>query len=280
MPGTPANSYVVQPVEKALGVLAYVVECGQVVSLKSVSQALGIPKTTAFRYLQTLTRAGFLEHHTDRDRYSVGPRLRAMARTDSSIARARELAHPVLVALTQEYQCTVNLAVKGDGSVVYLDVIDSLQGFRTKARSGDANPLHSTALGKAILAHMPQPEARDYLSRPLMERTGRTLIERAELERQLRQIAQSGYAIETGENEDGAMCVGAPILDDQGYPLVAISIAVPLARMSTSHAMVAGRKISEMAARISRSLGSGPSMPTVPAAVAAGGVAQRTAPAG
>lgn len=255
MPDTPTNSYIVQPVEKALGVLAYVVECGQVVSLKSVSQALGIPKTTAFRYLQTLTRAGFLEHHADRDRYSVGQRLRSIARTDSSISRVRERAHPILQALTREYQGTVNLAVRGDGSIVYLDVIDGPMGFRTKARSGDAHPLHSTALGKAILAHMPQVEAQDYLSRPLTERTGRTLIERDELERQLRQIALSGYAIETGENEDGAMCVGVPILDDQGYPLVAISIAVPLARMSTSNAMMAGRKLSEMAARISGSLG-------------------------
>jgi len=254
MPNTPKNSYVVRPVDKALGVLAYVVECGQVVSLKSVSQSLAIPKTTAFRYLQTLARAGFLEHHADRDRYSVGPRLRSMARIDSSISLARELAHPVLLALTRDYQGTVNLAVKGDGSVVYLDVIDGQIGFRTKARSGDSHPLHSTALGKAILAHMPQLEAQNYLSRPLTERTGRTLIDRDQLERQLRQIARSGYAIETGENEDGAMCVGAPILDDHGYPLVAISIAVPLARMSPSLAMVAGRKLSEMAAQISESL--------------------------
>lgn len=258
MPGTPPNRYIVQPVEKALVVLAYVVECGHVVSLKAVSQALGIPKTTAFRYLQTLSRAGFLEHDAAKDRYSVGPRLRTMARTDSAITRARELAQPLLTKLGREYEGTVNLAVKGDGSVVYLEVIDGLDGFCTKARSGDAHPLHSTALGKAILAHMPQREAFDYLSGPLTERTGRTLIERSELERQLRQIAHIGYAIETGENEDGAMCVGAPILDERGYPLVAISITVPLARMSTSHAMVAGRKLSELAAGISRGLGTQP----------------------
>jgi IclR family acetate operon transcriptional repressor len=266
MPGTPPNSYIVQPVEKALGVLAYVVECGQVVSLKSVSQALGIPKTTAFRYLQTLSRAGYLDHDPAKDRYSVGARLRSMARVDSSISRARELAQPLMRELVREFEGTVNLAVRGDSSVVYLEVIDGLMGFCTKARSGDAHPLHSTALGKAILAHMPQPEAMEYLSRPLTERTGRTLIEREELERQLRQIAQSGYAIETGENEDGAMCVGAPILDERGYPLVAISIAVPLARMSTSHAMVAGRKLSALAAGISRSMGAqadrGPTLPT------------------
>ncbi len=254
MPGMPPKSYIVQPVEKALGVLAYVVECGQVVSLKTVSEALEIPKTTAFRYLQTLSRAGYLDHDLVRNRYSVGPRLRSMARTDTSITRARELAQPLMMELVREFEGTVNLAVKGDGSVVYLEVIDGLMGFCTKARSGDSNPLHSTALGKAILAHMPQSETRDYLSRPLSERTGRTLIEREELERQLRQIAQSGYAIETGENEDGAMCVGAPILDERGYPLVAISIAVPLARMSTSHAMVAGRKLSALAAGISRGL--------------------------
>jgi IclR family transcriptional regulator, KDG regulon repressor len=255
MPENPTDGYVVQPVEKALGVLAYVVECGQVVSLKSVSQALTIPKTTAFRYLQTLTRAGFLEHDTQKNRYSVGPRLSLMARTSTSIARARDLARPLLKDLVRGFEGTVNLAVKGDGTVVYLEVIDGLAGFRTKAREGDAHPLHSTALGKAILAHMPQPEAHDYLSRPLTECTGRTLIERRELERQLRQIAQSGYSIETGENEDGAMCVGAPILDERGYPLVAISLTVPLARMSTSRAMVAGRKLSQLAARISEDLG-------------------------
>jgi IclR family acetate operon transcriptional repressor len=167
-----------------------------------VSQAPGIPKTTAFSYLQALSRAAFPEHHAYKDRYSVGPRLRSMARTASSISRARELAH--LVPIAQR---------------------------------------------KALHAHMPQLEAQDYLGRPLMERTGFTLIERDELECHLRQIAHNGYAIETGENEDGAMCVGAPILDDQGYPLVAMIIAVPTARMSTSDAMVAGHKLSVMAAK-------------------------------
>ena len=258
------RGYVVKPVDKALGVLVYVAEHGRIVSLKAVSEALGLPKTTAFRYLQTLTRAGFLDHHAEIDRYSLGPRLRAIAHTEGSIARARELARPVLGALRREYQGTVNLAVRGDGAVVYLDVIDGPQLFRTRARSGDANPLHSTALGKAILAHMPPPEARDYLSRPLSERTGRTLIDRAELEHQLRRIARSGYAIETGENEDGAMCIGAPILDDRGYPLAAISIALPLARMSASHAMRAGRKLSELAAGISRTLGGAPQAQPAP----------------
>ncbi len=254
MTGDAVNSYVVQPVDKALRVLAYVAERGQVVSLKSVSQALGIPKTTAFRYLRTLARSGFLDHDAHGDRYGVGPRLRAIARLDAAIQRARELAHPVLTELNRDYRGIVNVAAKGDGSVVYLDVVESTPGFRTEARSGDSHPLHSTALGKAILAHLPPDEAGTYLDQPLLERTGRTLIDRGELERQLRQIARCGYAIETGENEDGAMCIGAPILDALGYPRVAISITVPVTRMSPDRAMQTGKRLADAAASISRRL--------------------------
>ncbi|MCL4187152.1 MAG: IclR family transcriptional regulator [Rhodobacteraceae bacterium] len=267
MPKTPDDSYVVQPVEKALLVLAYVAECGHVVSLKSVSTVLGIPKTTAFRYLQTLTRAGFLSHDSRTDRYSGGPRLGAIARTNARIDSARELARPLMRDLTAEYDGTVNLAVKGDGSVVYLDVFEPPGGFRTKARSGDAHPLHSTALGKAILAFMPEEESLSYLSRPLTERTGRTLIDRAELIRQLRLVARRGYAMETGENEDGAMCVGVPILDERGYPLVALSVTLPLQRMSPSHAMKAGNRLVDAARSISARMAPAPATRAMAAAL-------------
>ena len=249
-----ANAYVVQPVAKALRVLAYVAEHGQLVSLKSVSEALGIPKTTAFRYLRTLARAGFLDHDAGTDRYVLGQRLRALARIDADVRCAREMAQPVLAELNRDYRGIVNVAAKGDGAVVYLDVVDAAAGFRTEARSGDSHPLHSTALGKAILAHLPPAEAQAYLARPLLERTGRTLIDRTELERQLRQIRRSGYALETGENEDGAMCIGAPILDAWDYPRVAISLTVPVARMSPDRAMQAGKRLAAAASSISRRL--------------------------
>lgn len=268
MPRRPDDSYVVQPVEKALLVLAYVAECGHVVSLKAVSSSLGIPKTTAFRYLQTLTRAGFLAHDGVTDRYSGGPRLGAIARINARINNARELARPLMRDLTAEYDGTVNLAVKGDGTVVYLEVLAPPGCFRTKARSGDAHPLHSTALGKAILAFMPAAESLSYLSRPLTERTGRTLIDRAELARQLRLVARRGYALEAGENEDGAMCVGVPILDEGGYPLVALSVTLPLQRLSPSHAMKAGNRLADAARQISARLAPAGGLAAMAAALA------------
>lgn len=249
------NPYVVQPVMKAMGVLAYVLEQGHIVSLKSVSDAMNLPKTTTFRYLQTLTATGFLEHDVASGKYKAASRFHSISVANVVVNKARQLARPLMLELTKEFSATVNLAVKGDCSVVYLDVMSSTHGTGTNARTGDAHPLHSTALGKAILAFMPEQEKQQYLSLSLAERTGRTLIERHQLEDQLHQVRRTGYAIETGENEDGMMCVGAPILDDSGYPWVAISITVPQQFLSTHHAMQVGTQLLAASQDISARLG-------------------------
>lgn len=247
--------YVVQPVLKAIGVLAYILEEGHIVSLKAVSDALKLPKTTAFRYLNTLAEAGFIQQDQATGKYRAANRMHAIAVADVMVSKAQQLARPLMAELTREFSATVNLAVKGDGCIVYLDVIDSTVGFRTVAQIGDSDPMHSTALGKALLAFLPEAEKQIYLSRSLAERTGRTLIQREQLDEQLRQVSRRGYAIETGENEDGAMCIGAPILDDAGYPWVAISIAVPQQALSVHRAMQVGTQLLAASQDISARLG-------------------------
>ena len=247
--------YIVLPVEKALAVWMYVAESGHMVSLKSVCSELSIPKTTAFRYLQTLVKTGLLEHDCGTELYMLGSRFHTIAKNDANIAKARQLARPFMTKLISEINCTVNLAVKGSNSIIYLDVLARSGGFQTKAQRGDVNPLHSTALGKAILAFLPQDQLQSYLCQPLSERTGRTLIEVRELESQLRRVAASGYATEAGENEDGAMCIGAPVLDANGYPLLAISVSVPLTEMSSSKGMEIGTRLLVTAREISGRLG-------------------------
>ena len=256
MAKTSDNPYLVQPVMKALGVLELVARHGHEIALTAVSRQLRIPKTTTFRYLQTLSAAGFLDHNRATDRYTVGPRLRAIARADASITRIRECARPAMVELMHEFNETVNLAVKGNGTVVYVDLIEANRSLRMQARIGDSHPMHSTALGKAILAFLPEAERQRQLDLPLAERTGRTLIERDEVARQLKQVVRLGYATEMGENEDGAMCVGVPILDERGYPVAALSISAPLMRMPPSLAAKAGKRLRAVASGISVQLGS------------------------
>ncbi len=227
-----ADPYIVQPVAKALAVLAFVEDAGQEVGLSDVARALGLPKTSAFRYLYTLTAAGFLAYGNSRDRYRAGLRLHRGKESETSLPRLRELALPVMAHLRTRFNETVNLGIPDRDRVVYVEMIESSRALRMQARIGERHPLNSTSLGKAILAYMPEPERAALLRSPLQAMTGRTTVDADSLKRQLRDVARRGYAIEVGENEEGLMCIGAPILDRSGRPIAALSVSAPDARMT------------------------------------------------
>jgi IclR family KDG regulon transcriptional repressor len=227
-----ADRYLVGPVMKALKVLDAIAEKGHPVSLTRIATELELPKTSAFRYLRTLSAAGFLTYDEQSDRYSVGIRFRALATADKQIQRLKELALPVLGELSREFNETVNLGVLTGNEVVYIDMIESSRALRMQARIGSRDPLHSTALGKAMLAQLPVLEQTRLLSAALSQRTLRTITQKRTIERQLRQIEKSGVAIEVGENEEGTMCIGVAIVSD--HPMAAISISAPERRMTAA----------------------------------------------
>jgi len=229
---TADNRYIVAPVLKALRVLELIAAKGHGVSLTMVANELSLPKTSAFRYLRTLSAAGFADYDLDTDKYSVGRRFRALAHADRSIHRLRERSGPVLKRLNREFNETINLAVMNEGRVVYIDIVESTHALRFQARIGSRDPLHSTALGKAILAFLGEEEQAACLSSALAERTLRTITQVKVLERQLREIAAAGVAVEIGENEEGTMCLGVPVLDESGYPVAAISLSAPERRIT------------------------------------------------
>jgi DNA-binding IclR family transcriptional regulator len=231
--GPSADSrYIVGPVLKALKVLELIAAKGHGVSLTAVATALGLPKTSTFRYLRTLSAAGFVDYDVESDKYSVGKRFRALAHVDRGIHRLRECSSPVLRRLNREFNETINLAVINEGHVVYLDIIESTHALRFQARIGSRDPLHSTALGKAMLAFLSAAEQETCLSSALAERTLRTITEVKVLEKQLREIAAAGVAVEIGENEEGTMCLGVPVRDETGYPIAAISLSAPERRVT------------------------------------------------
>jgi IclR family transcriptional regulator, KDG regulon repressor len=253
--GQAGNAYVVQPVLKALRVLEHVAAKGHEVTLTEVAAELKLPKTTAFRYLQTLTVASFLRHDPARDRYGIGLRFHALAKADKSLQRLRSLAHPLMAELGQAFNETINLAVVADGHIVYIDMVVANRALRMQARIGDRHPLHSTALGKAMLAFLPETERDRLLDGSLKEMTVKTVTNRAVLRRQIEDVRRRGYAIEVGENEEGSMCIGVPIIDEDGLPLAAISLSAPERRMTPEVTARAVDSLKATARGISSQLG-------------------------
>lgn len=225
------DAYLVQPILKALKMLETIGEQGHDVTLTQIAERLRMPKTTAFRYLRTLAAAGFVHHDAAHDRYGVGSRVRMFAQADKSLHRLRRIALPVMERLGGTFNETVNLAIASGFHVIYVEMMEANRPLRMQARIGERHPINATALGKAILAFLPEAERAAIIDGPLAEMTTRTVRSAAALRRQLRNVKNNGYAVEAGETEEGLACVGVPILDEKSYPIAALSLSAPERRL-------------------------------------------------
>lgn len=248
-----AEGYTVDAVVKALRLLEVVSASEASMTLSEIAREAGLPKTTAFRYAQTLAAAGFLGHDRHHDCYSSGARLRMLAAGAVSAEMLRRAAAPRLAALSERHGETANLAVRSGRMLVYVDVICVGRRRKMEARIGERHPLHTTALGKSMLAFLPAIERRAALEAQLEARTSRTLQSEASIIRELRIAARDGCALERCETEDGLSCIGAPILDERGYPIGAISLVTAENRFDALYGR-AWRDICDTARAISSDL--------------------------
>lgn len=255
--GGAAGQYGIAVLDRALDVLEALAEAPGDASLgvSEIARRIGATKTAAFRILVNLERRGYVDKDPATATYALGTRLAYLGERSLSAIDLRGAARPMLAELHRRFGETVNLAVRDGAEIVYVDMIESGHGLRMAARIGGRDALHSTALGKAILAFLP-PEARDDLLRGgLPARTGQTITEPVKLLAELARVRERGFAEDRGENEVGARCLGAPIFDHRGAVAGAISISAPDSRLDDARAAVAAAAVVEGAAGVTRRLG-------------------------
>ncbi|MBT2446780.1 IclR family transcriptional regulator [Streptomyces sp. ISL-43] len=152
-----------------------------------------------------------------------GLRLRTLA---ARISTDRPEGIVELLELLRE--CTgqaVHLALRSGNALMYIRKIESDQPFRTASRVGTRIPMHATAVGKAVLAHLPPEEAEEILRAAGMPAlTPRTLTDRARLATELNRVRAHGYAVDDEESEPSVRCLGAPVFDRDGVPVGAVSL--------------------------------------------------------
>jgi IclR family acetate operon transcriptional repressor len=239
-------------------VLAAVGEERRPLTLKEVCYRVRLPKTTVFRYLQTLAAAGFVTHDADNDLYHAGHRLFELGQLAGEQLRIRDVALPYMRQLREQFNETVNLGILDGQDVVYVEMVESHRSLRMQATLGSRDPGYSTALGKAMLAYSESSAWEGRLPTQLVPRTHKTLPTIAALKANLKLIRQQGYAVDDGENEDGARCVGAPIFDYSGQVKAAISVAAPASRMDDALLREVAQVVREAGQSISQQLGFAP----------------------
>jgi DNA-binding IclR family transcriptional regulator len=249
------NIYVIKPVLKALRVLTILGNAGRELPLVEICRLVKLPKPTVYKYLQTLKEAGYVLYDPECECYWLGPNAWSLGRTIDPSLRVREAARPVMEQLRNQFDETVNLGVLNGQDVVYLEMSLSRHALRMQATIGSHDPAHSTSLGRAMLAWLPRDQWSKHIPRHIQRRTPRTLTTHTALFAELAATSKRGYAIEREENEAGALCIGAPVFDQDGAPIAAISLSAPASRVPPSAEAEVGTAVVRAANDVSARLG-------------------------
>jgi DNA-binding IclR family transcriptional regulator len=223
--------------------------------LKAICDLTGIHKSTAHRFLKHLEREGYLLR-TEAGAYLIGPRLSQMSARGNQGATLQAVARPILWELWKSTQETVNLAVLDQGTVLYVDVIESPHEFRLSSRVGTRRSLHVTALGKALAAFLPAEARENILSTITFQKsTDRTIMNLLQFRQELEKIRRQGYAVDDEEAVQGARCVSAPILNSESEPIAAVSVSGPVTRVSPNQVAGLAGAVTSAARGISAAMG-------------------------
>jgi len=250
-----SSSAPVGVISKVLKILEVLQSSGSGLGLKAISDATGIHKSTAHRFLKHLEREGYLIC-TEAGAYLIGPRLSQMTARVNPQANLQTVARPVLWELWKSTQETVNLAVLDQNTVLYIEVMESHHEFRLSSRVGTRRPLHATALGKALAAFLPD-DARDSILSTIsfQPSTQKTIMNMVQFRRELQKIQRQGYALDDEEAVLGARCVSAPVLDSRGEAVGAVSVSGPVTRLSLNQVATLADAVTSAARSISVAMG-------------------------
>ena len=200
--------------------------------VSEISQELGFPKSSTFEVLSTLQAEGLVTKDPDRNTYRLGLKLFELGNLAQDEIEIRDLASPLMKSLNQELDETVHLTILDDMEVLYIECFESTKRLRTYSVIGVRAPLHCTAVGKAIMAHMDGETVERIMHVKGLKRfTGNTITTREDLLADLRATAERGYATDIMEHEDGLCCVGAPIRDHTGRVFASMSVSGPSQRV-------------------------------------------------
>jgi len=202
-------------------------------TLAEIQRRGALNKTMTFRLVRVLRETGYVRHDLESHRYSLALKLLNFGGAIAARTEIVRVGQSILDRLRGEFGETVNLGVMGEGHVVYVAMAEcSRPGLRMASRVGGHGCLHSTSIGKAILAYLPEADREAVLASLAWRAvTSKTITNLDNLRDELERTRWRGYAIDNEENEIGARCVGVPILDAAGLPLAAISVSGPIARI-------------------------------------------------
>ncbi len=254
--GTSAGGAFVKSLDKAMAILEALSASDSALSLSDLGQRVGMPLPTIHRLLTTLERRKFVQCDNEQNRWSVGVQAFIIGNAFLPRRNLTRQALPLMRRLMEDSGETTNLAVESDGEAVFLAHVECQDMMRASSRPGSRVALYCSGAGKALLSAMTADEVtkvlRDHGLRPI---TQTTVSSPDKMHAELDRIRLQGYAFDDEEHAPGVRCVAAPVFDESGRGLAAVSLSGPTARITDDRVSELGAQVARTARQITDELG-------------------------
>jgi IclR family acetate operon transcriptional repressor len=245
----------VQALDRALYLLEHLAQ-GPGRTLSELAEDTGQAVATTFRALQTLQAHGMVEIEEPGQLWHIGAGAFRIGTAFLRRTKVVERARQPMDALMRETGETANLGVEVRGEVLFLAQVETHEAIRAFFPPGTKGPMHSSGIGKALLAWYPEDRLQDIIARQGLEKfTSLTITSDSSLLRDLARTRERGFAIDDQERAEGMRCIAAPIFNAHGEPVAGLSVSGPAFRVSLSDATRIGRLVRAAADRVTEATG-------------------------
>ncbi|VVE38179.1 IclR family transcriptional regulator [Pandoraea horticolens] len=245
----------VQALSRALTVLEILSEDDDGYRLVDLAERSGLPAPTIHRLLTTLQQRRFVVFESEKNLWRIGPQCFAVG---SAFMQRRDMvaiATPMLRRLRDIVGETVNVGGLDQDEILLLHQIESKQTMRAICRPGQRSPLANTAMGKSILAWLPPERVTQLVQQGLPRLTPQSINRGTALHSALREIRQTGYAVDNEEVAIGLRCIAAPVFNEFSLPIAAISVVGPTLRVTLERLDGLSKSVMVAAAEVTAAIG-------------------------
>jgi IclR family pca regulon transcriptional regulator len=249
-----------QSLERGLAILGCFTPKRPVLGIADIADELGMSRSTTHRYVITLVALGYLEQGASR-KYRLGLRVTDLGMSALNSTGLREHAHPYLEELRQRTSYTSSLAVLEGADILYVDRVRTFRRSQGKAdldlHPGSRLPAYCTAMGKLLLANLPEAEQRDVIAAMKPTKRGpNTITSKKALREDLDEVLDAGFAVNDEELAAGLHAIAAPVRNEAREVVAAVSLSAQSSMISLEEMVDAlGPHLVSTADRVSARLG-------------------------
>ena len=253
-----SGKYTVPALARAFEIIDFLAMSSVGMTKMEIARKIGIPYSTAFNLLNTMEQHGYVRKDEEAGRYYLGLKILSLGGVPLRDVSLRDTAAPVLADLVRQTGLTAHLAILDRGEAVYIDKREPNGFLKINSWIGKRNYVHSSAVGKALIAWRSAEEVQEICAAGFAKRTAKTITSLRRLKAELAETRKRGYAIDDEEDELGGRCVAAPVFAAADTVVAAIGLSGIAAQIPDEQLPQLGEILSNAASLVSRGLGHAP----------------------